>query len=66
MPWLYNNFKILYALSSQIDYLGINITQWQLLLNLNPKALEGLSSNTVKCLNEQQVKVSMKIDQYFN
>uniref|UniRef100_A0A2S2NSI1 Otoancorin n=1 Tax=Schizaphis graminum TaxID=13262 RepID=A0A2S2NSI1_SCHGA len=36
---------------------GINITQWQLLLNLNPKALEGLSSNTVKCLNEQQIKL---------
>ncbi|XP_025197043.1 uncharacterized protein LOC112595869 [Melanaphis sacchari] len=36
---------------------GINITQWQLLLNLNPKALEGLSSNTIKCLNEQQIKL---------
>lgn len=36
---------------------GINITQWQLLLNLNPKALEGLSSNTVKCLNKQQIKL---------
>ncbi|XP_022161558.1 uncharacterized protein LOC111027479 [Myzus persicae] len=36
---------------------GINITQWQLLLNFNPEALEGLSSNTVKCLNEQQIKL---------
>ncbi|XP_060861457.1 uncharacterized protein LOC132938560 [Metopolophium dirhodum] len=36
---------------------GINITQWQLLLNFNPEALEGLSSNTVNCLNEQQIKL---------
>ncbi|XP_016659329.2 uncharacterized protein LOC100160532 [Acyrthosiphon pisum] len=36
---------------------GINITQWQLLLNFNPEALEGLSSNTIKCLNEQQIKL---------
>jgi len=49
-------------LSSGIIYIGINITQWQLLLNLNPEALEGLSSITVKCLNEQQIKVSKKID----
>ncbi|VVC44291.1 Hypothetical protein CINCED_3A001515 [Cinara cedri] len=34
---------------------GINITQWQVLLQFNSKALEGLSPNTIKCLNNQQI-----------
>lgn len=40
-------------------FIGINVTQWRLLLNLNPQALEGISPNTIKCLDEQKVKVSI-------
>lgn len=38
-------------------FTGINTTQWQMLLDSKPELLEGLSPNTIKCLNEQQIKV---------
>jgi hypothetical protein len=41
--------------------IGINITQWQLLLDLNPEALEGLSPSTIKCLNKEQIKVNINV-----
>lgn len=40
---------------------GINITQWRMLLNLNPEALEGLSPDAIKCLDKQQIQVGKNI-----
>ncbi|XP_050441383.1 uncharacterized protein LOC126846182 isoform X2 [Adelges cooleyi] len=36
---------------------GINTTQWKLLLDNNPGALEGLTSHAVECLHEPQIKL---------